>query len=186
MSSGPAQKKARAVKKHTAAIKKAEGPAKRAEATAKMQLETNARAGIVYTSFPIAQDPDHKAHADRMAVLVRLNGGVPLNPLSIEPYAHDGICPASYTEANGHSAACFLRQDIIEMLECDYILFGQGCWESIGCRLEMTVAELCGIPFWFEGAGSTIVDSQGFSPVGGGRRNKTTGLLLFERNLRNA
>lgn len=59
-------------------------------------------------------------------------------------------CPRSYASGNGHSAACWLRGDLIEMLKCDAVVM-VGEWErSVGAALvEHHTACAAGIPIYY-------------------------------------
>lgn len=159
-----AEKKAVAqAKKAGDALEAMYGPKRQAKMKVNPGLETHRRALVVYTSFPIASMEDHGVSAaKRLGEMVKRHGGIPLNPLDIKPWEHPNVaCPESYVTSNGHSAACYLRADIAEMLECDAVLLAQGCWDSIGCRAEMEVARVTGIPFYFETADGYIMDNDG-------------------------
>lgn len=104
----------------------------------------------IYISVPMAGQPDNGMQQARMIEdVVRAMGGEPVVPHDIPAYVHDGGCPPGYATNGGHSSACWLRGDLIEMLKCDAILLGHGWQHSVGCRLEMNVAAHCGIEILF-------------------------------------
>lgn len=73
-------------------------------------------------------------------------------PHDVPEWHHEGECPGGYrsSPASPHSAACYLRTDLIVMLtqaEAVWMLPG---WEaSVGARLEMQVAAACGLSIHF-------------------------------------
>lgn len=69
-------------------------------------------------------------------------------PLDISPYEHEGLCPGNTSDAgesNVHKAGCFMRNDIIEMLKCDFIAMLRGWEHAAGARVEFLTAQACGI-----------------------------------------
>lgn len=106
----------------------------------------------IYVSVPMANSPDMGvALARRIADRVIAFGGIPVVPHDIEARPHSGPCPAGYGAAQeGHSSACWLRADILIMLDCDGVVFGVGWPGSTGAKLEMNVAASCGLPLYFD------------------------------------
>lgn len=71
-------------------------------------------------------------------------------PHDIAPHEHEGECPPSYTHNLDHSAACFLREDLVAMLiKCTEVWMLPGWEHSVGARLELQVATACGMPIYF-------------------------------------
>lgn len=108
----------------------------------------------VYISGPITGMPDHNNLAFNNAKgHVEALGHIAIVPLTIAPWDHEGPCPKSYAagQTSEHTAACYLRGDLIAMLgDCD-ALFMLGGWESsIGARLEHNVASHCGMTIYYE------------------------------------
>src|SRR5690349_12609463 len=106
----------------------------------------------IYVSHPISgYDDQNAALAEEIAQSVDLSGGVAVLPLDIDPEPHDGPCPASYVAQQGdqHSAACYIKADIIAMLGCDAIVVAPDWQSSVGCRGEVMTALLCGMPMFF-------------------------------------
>lgn len=102
----------------------------------------------IYISGPIAGIPDHAEKFNRAERHLRSLDFEVCNPCNVPPHEHEGQCPPSYRTANGHSAACFLRGDLVALLECD-ALFMLDRWESsVGARLEHSVAAHCGMPIY--------------------------------------
>lgn len=88
-----------------------------------------------------------REHAEK----VRSFGHEPVVPHDIAAYHPNKFkdCPLSYSEGNGHSAACWLRGDFIVLLECDAILM-IGKWESsVGAQREHSLACWSGIPIFY-------------------------------------
>jgi hypothetical protein len=99
--------------------------------------------------------PDHNEPAFRRAALFLTHEqqAVPLVPHDVEPYEHEGPCPASHPAetTSDHGVACFLRRDLVAMLSrCDGIYVLRGWERSIGARLEVQVAAACGLLIEFE------------------------------------
>lgn len=112
-------------------------------------------------SGPIAGHPDLNEPMFRAAQR-RLNNEmrrVPLKkwdydhvlvPHDIPPHHHEDNCPTSYVQNGAHSAACYLRADILEMLKVATDVWFLPGWEaSVGARLEMQVAAACGLGIKF-------------------------------------
>lgn len=107
----------------------------------------------IYISGPIAGIPDFKDHFFTAELeLQRLHGSVSvINPTVVPAWDHIGECPPSYTGVvNGHTAACYLRGDLLAMLRyCDALFMLSGWENSIGARLEHSVAAHCGMPIYY-------------------------------------
>ena len=72
-------------------------------------------------------------------------------PHDIPAYHHDGPCPHTHLGKpllSEHTDACYLRGDLIEMLQCDGIALLPGWEASAGARLEFSVASQCGMDIW--------------------------------------
>lgn len=83
------------------------------------------------------------AAADRL----RHKGHEPVIPLDIPVWQHDGDCPPAYSNPD-HSAACYMRSDLLVLLQCDAVLM-VGEWQSsVGAVREMSVACWVGIPVY--------------------------------------
>lgn len=107
---------------------------------------------MVYISGPIDGKPDRNEKAFRAAELyLQRMGYQTLVPHDIPAYAHDGGCPRGYAEGEGHSSACWIRSDLIEMLvRCDAIYMIEGWEMSRGAKLEFEVAVLSGFLIWYQ------------------------------------
>jgi uncharacterized protein DUF4406 len=107
----------------------------------------------VYISGHINLEPvETKRMFGWYSKLISLRGLIPVNPHDIKAYHPDTDkpCPRSYSEGNGHSSACWLRGDFIELLKCDAI-FMLGDWESsVGAQREHSVAAWTGIPIHYD------------------------------------
>lgn len=106
----------------------------------------------VYIGGPISGRADQNLPAFRSAATRLSNRGhQPVVPHDIPAFhPQPGDCPPSYTRGPDHSAACYLRGDALELLQCDavYMLVG---WEaSVGARFEHWIASHCGIPISYE------------------------------------
>jgi len=96
-------------------------------------------------SFQFAADMLEKLHGLPEASIA--------NAASIPPYDHESDeCPMGQrkvTEFDKHSAGCYYRTDLFEMLQCQAAVFLPGWENSVGARLEMQVATACGIKIVF-------------------------------------
>lgn len=97
-------------------------------------------------SFQFAQDMLENLHGMNEAQIA--------NPVSIAPYDHheSAACPngqRKVTEFDQHGAGCYYRTDLFEMLQCQAVLFLPGWENSVGSRLEMSVATACGLKIVF-------------------------------------
>jgi uncharacterized protein DUF4406 len=87
----------------------------------------------------------------RAAERVRIRGHEAVVPHDLSAYHPDAEtkCPPSYSEHDGHSAACWLRGDFIELLQCDAILM-IGAWQnSVGAGREHDLACWTGMPIYY-------------------------------------
>lgn len=105
----------------------------------------------VYISGPITGYPDANEEAFRAAAkALQARGHDTVVPHDIRPWAHNGVCPRGYAAMAGHSSACYLRADIIEMLQCDVVVTLPGWEDSVGARTEVMTAMTCGMPVWLD------------------------------------
>jgi hypothetical protein len=109
----------------------------------------------IYISGPVTGREEMNLPAFAAAAKVLLNRGhEPLIPHTILPWSHTGSCPKSYAagQDGNHTAACYLRGDLAEMLKCDG-LYMLSDWEaSVGARLEHSVAAHCGMDIQYQDA----------------------------------
>lgn len=111
----------------------------------------------IYVSGPISGLVDGNVSAFRTAEkFLREVGHDVVVPHDLSPYPHDGVCPPSYASGFGKgsdqhsSASCFLRADLVALLECE-ALYMLGGWErSVGARLEFEVGALCGFEIYYQ------------------------------------
>ncbi|QEM40881.1 MAG: hypothetical protein [Phage AS32] len=83
----------------------------------------------------------------------------PVNPLEVEPCA-DPACGQGQKKDDGtqlHAWACYLRYDIIAMLNCEAILMLPGWQKSRGANFERDVAIKCGLQVWYIHEGKVII-----------------------------
>ena len=98
----------------------------------------------VYLSGPISDTPNHRENFAAAEWL--LSGQEVVNPLSVKA-CESGECePKRGLE---HSWECFLKHDILAMLECRSIFMLPGWERSHGARLELNVATSCGLGVFF-------------------------------------
>lgn len=106
-----------------------------------------------YISGPIAGKPNKNKAAFAAEAEWLLSKGVEwVNPHHVPPKAHEGACPESYFHDKVHSSACYLRADLIAMLDCDVVLMIEGWVTSKGANLEIQVAKMAGIPVCYSRA----------------------------------
>lgn len=110
----------------------------------------------IYVSGPISGMSNGNASAFLIAKsLVQSWGHEAIVPHEIEPHAHAGPCPPSYsrdvTGEGGHtSTACFIRSDLAMLLRCDAVFMLRGWERSVGARLEFDVAAVSGLKIYYE------------------------------------
>lgn len=110
----------------------------------------------VYISGPIDGQPNRNEEAFRKAErYLKALGYSTLVPHDIPAFEHLGgrqDCPRGYAAGGGHSSACWIRGDLLSMLQtCDGI-FMLHDWEmSRGANLELHVATLCGFSTFYSG-----------------------------------
>lgn len=86
---------------------------------------------------------------------------VPSDIAAVHPNRH-APCPPAYSSGNGHSAACWMRGDLIELLGCDAILMVGQWHNSVGAEREHAVACWTGIQIYY--AVEMVPNRSGFSP----------------------
>lgn len=116
----------------------------------------------IYVSHPIAGiSESQRALIQAIATthVVEKMHGEPILPLKIGPAC--GVQPdppntwcgieGRHIGDDPHSVQCYMRGDIAEMLTCDAVLVMPGWQQSAGCRDEVNVAAMCGVPVYFYG-----------------------------------
>ena len=117
----------------------------------------------IYCANPIAGRPNQNIEYARfMGTLVEAMGAVPIVPQDIEPSEHVGDCPEGYAfnEASGHSSGCHMRDDLKALLDCNAVLFATDWEKSVGCKFEMDVARLVGMPIMYITPDGTVRDAK--------------------------
>jgi nucleoside 2-deoxyribosyltransferase len=108
----------------------------------------------VYLAGPIAGYKDANRSAFRRAArYVEARGHTAVNPHNIVPVEHiDTECPPGPPGGEGaeHSAPCYMRADIAELLKCDAIFLLTGWEQSSGAFAEFHVARACGMSIYHE------------------------------------
>jgi hypothetical protein len=112
---------------------------------------------LVYISGPIDGLPDRNEKAFRAAErYLNTLGYETLVPLDVPAFEHrngEAKCPRGYTDGGGHSSACWIRGDLLAMLEtCDAIFMMNGWEMSRGANLEFDVAVLSGFKVFHSGS----------------------------------
>lgn len=109
----------------------------------------------VYIAGPISGRSLEEAreHFDNGAEKLRRadNGYLPINPMDVAPRC-GGACKGGTLERLGdhHSRVCYLKYDLMALLECEAILMLDGWRKSVGATKEMEIAVHCGMPVLFE------------------------------------
>lgn len=96
----------------------------------------------IYLSAPIQSDPNHRSVFEHLTLRVLETGHHPVNPLTVEPECNG--CPHPLP-GKAHSWECYLRWDLVAMLQCEAVYFSQNWQQSPGCRLEHYVASNSGL-----------------------------------------
>lgn len=118
----------------------------------------------IYISHPIAGKTE-KQKCDSEDAGLRyarhfLGATQPILPRAIDPFCTingqvredvEPKCtiPGKVIPGDDHSVQCYMRGDIAEMLTCDAILVMPGWEASAGCRDEVNVAAMTGLPIHF-------------------------------------
>jgi hypothetical protein len=106
----------------------------------------------IYISGPITANPNgYKEAFATAAGIIREAGDEPVNPVDVQPGClGECVREAEAYNEGGHTWACYMKYDLRLLLECDavYVLPG---WEvSDGARLEINVANNCGLQVIYE------------------------------------
>jgi len=115
------------------------------------------RRAVLYVSHGIKGKTEDEIASDerRGKAWAEWLGYDALLPRTIEVDQHEGRpCPAgpSAGEDAAHAHACYMRSDLIAMLQnADAILMMPGWEQSVGARAELNTALTCGIPVLFYG-----------------------------------
>ena len=107
-----------------------------------------------YVAGPIHGQPERNKPAfDTAKSLLRSLHHEVVIPHEIPPAEHEGLpCPDTYRgEDYEHDSACYLKTDLIVMLQdCDGIFLLKGWEVSRGARLEYQIARMTGMKLAFE------------------------------------
>lgn len=106
-----------------------------------------------YVSGKIAglAEADYREAFARACALVMSEGDTPVNPLEVQACETEDCQPYGTSAerlANGqylHTWACYLKYDIIAMLDCGGIVMVPNWKTSKGANFELDVAEKCGL-----------------------------------------
>lgn len=106
----------------------------------------------VYIAGPIFGRPNNNIEAfARVEDRLRQEGFAPVNPHYVAPWRHGGSCPVGRPGAEGeHTAPCYMRADLIALLQCDGIYLMEGWEQSQGARVEYLVARTAGLAIRYE------------------------------------
>lgn len=100
----------------------------------------------LYIAGPIANI--HNGNREKFqeaSLFVKNLGFETVVPFDIPPVEHPGeLCPIGPI-AGEHTAPCYIKSDLIEMLKCDGVVFIPGWEYASGAMLEFQVAKGCGM-----------------------------------------
>lgn len=99
----------------------------------------------VYISGPIngRENGNRAAFNEAMQSIIKL-GLEPVNPHLVAK-GHAGHCRGEEVGTDGHGYGCYMKPDLIAMLECDAVVFLPGWKYSKGATVEHAVAQICGL-----------------------------------------
>ena len=101
----------------------------------------------MYVSAPIFGVAEPRKLFEEGEALASNLGYRAVIPLDVEVEPHEGPCPPGrQARLAAHTDPCHMRADIKAMLDCQGALFMAGWMASWGCRTEMGIAALCGLP----------------------------------------
>ena len=108
----------------------------------------------VYVSGAITGLPIDEARAAFASASAQVGalGHIAVNPFDVQPQP-GCVCPnATSGEGAGsnHEWGCYLRGDLVALLDCDAILMLPGWESSHGARLELQVASAVGLRVWWK------------------------------------
>jgi hypothetical protein len=109
----------------------------------------------MYLSGPITglEESIYKKNFTDAAELVREAGYEPVNPLEISP-CEDESCGSTRLFQDGsyqHAWRCYMKYDIIALLDCDAIYMMHYWYASRGAELERKVAIELGLSVYYAG-----------------------------------
>lgn len=81
----------------------------------------------------------------------------PVVPPELKIESHDGACPPGRrTTGAVHNEACHFKADLKALLDCEAILLMPGWMSSWGCKMELQIAGVCGIPAFVPAEGERV------------------------------
>jgi hypothetical protein len=102
----------------------------------------------MYIAAPIFGVPDEimRASFAKGAQLATTAGFKPCLPIDVKPFSHGlAPCPPGRAGLDGHTDACHLHADLLELLHCEALLLMDGWAASWGAKLELNVATAVGL-----------------------------------------
>jgi nucleoside 2-deoxyribosyltransferase len=100
----------------------------------------------VYIAGPMTGYPEHNFPAfDAAKEQLATEGVIVVSPADItRAHVTDGISSDGTITPEAYSF--YVRLDILMLLECDEVVLLEGWFTSRGSRLEIAIAQACGIP----------------------------------------
>lgn len=103
-----------------------------------------------YVSGKIGDRPEEEYREEfaRGAAFVLSQGDQPVTPMEVIACEAEDCNPEDQKLSDGsylHSWACYIRYDLLMMLECDGIVMLPSWRTSPGANFELDVAEKCGL-----------------------------------------
>lgn len=88
----------------------------------------------------------------RAEAFLQNEGHEPVNPLKVLACAEEECSQTGETKPDGsylHHYSCYMKYDLLALLECDGIAMLPNWVASKGADIEKTVAEVCGLQVFF-------------------------------------
>lgn len=103
-------------------------------------------------------EEEYKENFDRAGELVEKHGFKAVSPLDVDCKCEQG-CQSGLTFSNGdyqHSWQCYMKYDIIMLLNCDAIFIQDNAHNSKGATLEIEIASRLGLRLLYSPDGKTL------------------------------
>lgn len=120
----------------------------------------------IYISGPITDVPNHRDNFWLAGEWLKEEGHNVVNPVDHEPGCL-GECTRDREGYDGkpHTWECYLKYDLIMMLQCEAVYVLSGWEKSRGAQLEVQVASACGLEIIYEVPEKDPPRIPGYEPV---------------------